>query len=103
MPAPAQPYLDLVTGTVHGTITSPGTFSWYNSHTTGGISCSVSGVETWCTASAYNSIAPQTSMSANVKTGLATGNYGFICPCCELGSPKAPIQGGHDHPFPPKK
>jgi hypothetical protein len=96
--APAQPYIDLVTGTTHGTIDSGGSFSWYNSKAAGGSACSVSNVGTWCTASSYGPINAQASMSASVTSGIATGSYSWVCPCCEVGSPRAPIQGGHTKP-----
>ena len=101
MGAPAEPYIDIVTGRTYGTIDSPGSFSWYNSKASGGNSCTVSNTSSWCTGSSYGPIAAQSSVSADVKSGLSSASYGWSCPCCELGSPSSPVHGVH--PFPPKK
>ncbi len=98
MPAPAQPYIDIVTGQTYGTINSGGSFSWYNSKPSGGSSCTVSGTGNWCTASSYGPIAAQSSMGASVLGGLPSANYPWACPCCALGNPSSPIHGGHPKP-----
>ena len=101
MGAPAEPYIDIVSGTAYGTFDSPGSFSWYNSKAVGGINCTVSTSGGWSDKSSYPSIAPQASASASVVTGLRSGNYDWSCPCCQLASPRVPIVGAH--PVPPKK
>jgi len=100
MPAPAEPYIDIVTGSVHNSnnnnqLSSPCTFSWYNSKAAGGSNCSVTVSGNWTDKSSYPDIAPQASASASIGSSVATGSYAWSCPCCEVGSPRAPVKSGH--------
>jgi hypothetical protein len=101
MGAPSEPYVDIVTGRTYGTFDSPGSFYWYNSKAAGGSNCTVSASGNWSDKSSYPDIAPQSSASASIVGDLASGNYPWSCPCCQLGSPRVPIVGGH--PKPPHK
>jgi hypothetical protein len=90
MPIPAEPYVNIQTGAVYGTITSGGTFSWYNPTAA---NCTVSNVGSWCTESSYGPIPPGASVFATVKPGLVPGNYPFTCPCTQVGQPSIHISG----------
>src|SRR5579864_7017353 len=108
MPAPAEPYIDIVTGSVHNSsnnnqLPSPCSFTWYNSKLAGGSNCTVTVSGNWSDQSSYPNIAPQATASASVNSGLSTGTYPWSCPCCEVGSPRAPIKGGHMGQAKPKK
>ena len=99
MAPPAQPYIDIVTGTTYGDIDSPGTFSWYNSKPPGpNSSCTVTGTGNWCTSSSYGPIGAQAWVTASVLPNLASANYRWDCPCCMLGSPSSPVHGLHPKP-----
>jgi hypothetical protein len=97
---PAEPYVDLQSGETSGTISSGNPFSWYNS--TAG-SCTVSDVSDWCTASSYGPISSGASASATVKSGIASGDYDFTCPCCQAGQPSVHVSPGHIPPGAPKR
>jgi hypothetical protein len=92
---PADPYVNIQTAAVSGTIDSGDPFSWYNP-TSG--SCTVSNVSSWCTASSYGPIAAGQSASATAKSGLSTGTYNFTCPCCQSAQPSVHVTGGHIPP-----
>ncbi len=98
MAPPAQPYINIQTAHVSGTISVGGSFYWYNS---GAGSCTVSNVSGWCTASSYGPIAAGGSESATVNSAISAGSYSFTCPCCEVNQPSIGIHGGH--PFPQKR
>jgi plastocyanin len=98
--APPQPYVNLQSGALVGSIESGDSFSWYNP--TNG-SCNVTGVGSWCTASSYNSIAAGASASATTLTGLTTGNYSFVCTCCQSAQPSVHVSAGHIPPGAPKR
>lgn len=100
MPAPSEPYIDIITGAVHNSgnsneLPSPCNFSWYNSRAAGGGNCTVSVSGNWSDKSSYADIAPQAAAAASVNSGLNSGSYAWSCPCCEVGSPRAPIKSGH--------
>jgi hypothetical protein len=96
MPAPSDPYVDLVTGAVSGEITSGQSFSWYNSKTTG--DCSVSGVGLWCSASSFGPISAGSYATTTAISNLTAGNYTFTCACCELDQPSVHVSAGHIPP-----
>lgn len=99
MSVPAEPYVDIITGSVHNSannnqLPSPCNFVWYNSRTAGGASCTVTVSGGWTDQSSYGPITPQGTAPASVNSNLATGTYPWSCPCCMNGTPRAPIKGG---------
>ena len=94
MAAPAQPYIDVVTGTVYGDIKVNGSFSWYNSGTSN--SCDVTGVGNWCTSSEYKNIGTDSSMGGQVKAApLQPGTYYFTSTGHPSGNPSVSIHAQH--------
>ena len=99
MAPPAQPYVDIVSGITYGTILAGSSFSWYNSKQPGpNSSCTVTGTAIWCTGGSYGPIAAQASMTATVKSNLASASYQWGCSCCLIGSPSSPVHGVHPKP-----
>jgi hypothetical protein len=82
MPIPAEPYIDIVAGLVHGTLMEGKPFSWYNSNTAG--SCTIGGYSNWCTMPS-NTVGPGMSQQATALD--VTGSFSYSSPCLNAPSP----------------